>query len=51
MNIIYLNIKCHKENIIIISYLIILINFFLILIIFNLHNNMLLIHESALNKI
>ena len=51
MSIICLSIKCYKKNIIIISYLINLINFFLFLMIFNLHSNMLLMHEFALNKI
>ena len=51
MSIIYFSIKCHKKNIIIINYLISSINFLLFLMIFNLHNNMLLMHELALNKI
>ena len=51
MSTVCLSIKCHKENIIIINYLISLISFLLFLMIFNLYNNMLLMHESALNKI
>ena len=51
MNIVYLNIKCYKKTIIIINYLIVSISFLLFLIIFNLHNNMLLMHKSTLNKI
>ena len=51
MNIVYFNIKCYKENIIIINYLIVSINLFLFLIIFNLYSSMLLMHEFTLNKI
>ena len=51
MNITCLSIKCHKENIIAINYLISSINFLLFLIVFNSHSNMLLMHEFALNKI
>ena len=51
MSIIYLSIKCHRESIIVISYLINSINFLLFLMVFNSHNNMLLMHKSALNRI
>ena len=51
ISIICLNIKCHKENITAINYLTDSINFLLFLMIFDLHSNMLLMHEFTLNKI